>query len=107
MQPLWDRHSILAEIHRRGGKVAALGKGLGRDGGDIDTSVSLHRPFPSADRIISEFIEVPLHALWPDRYDSNGKRLPRKNSQLRTNSTPQQVASKSNTQRTNAGGANG
>lgn len=33
---------------------------------------SLIRPQLKADRVISRFLGVPLHELWPDRYDTNG-----------------------------------
>lgn len=38
-------------------------------------SVSLVMPFPKADRAIAKCIGVPLHELWPDRYDAKGNRL--------------------------------
>ncbi|MCB1520663.1 MAG: helix-turn-helix domain-containing protein [Hyphomicrobiaceae bacterium] len=63
----------MAEVHRRGATLAQLSEdaGLSRRA----CSTSLHVPFPAADRAIAKFIKVPLHVLWPDRYDSRGRRL--------------------------------
>ncbi|MGZ8371223.1 MAG: helix-turn-helix domain-containing protein, partial [Caulobacteraceae bacterium] len=38
---------------------------------------SLRKPTPRADRAISDQIGVPLHLLWPDRYDADGRRVSR------------------------------
>jgi hypothetical protein len=29
---------------------------------------------PSADKAISDFIDIPLHQIWPSRYLANGQR---------------------------------
>lgn len=71
----WDKHEIKAAIGRRGLTLKALAEKY-----DIDPSsirVSLHRKTPctAADQVISDFLGVPLHVLWPERYDDKGHRL--------------------------------
>ena len=35
---------------------------------------ALRRSQPAAELVISKFLGVPLHKLWPDRYDRTGSR---------------------------------
>ncbi len=37
----------------------------------------LYDTLPRADQAVAEFLDIPLHELWPDRYHPNGKRKPR------------------------------
>lgn len=70
--PAWDRFSIRAEIERRGGSLAEIG----RKAGLAKTTMSFSlwsRPHLKANRAIAEFIGVPLHDLWPCWYDADGK----------------------------------
>ena len=55
----WDRHAIVAAVHRQGFSLVALAveNGLSRQA----CSAALNIPFPAADRAISECIGVPLH----------------------------------------------
>ncbi len=69
-KPRWDKHSIKAEIHRRGHTLNSLGAQYKLNDGDV--SKALDQRFPKAERVIMEFLEVPAHQLWPDRYDSDG-----------------------------------
>ena len=46
---------------------------------------ALRRPQKGAEIAISKAIDIPLHILWPDRWDANGERLvhrgqPRRNA---------------------------
>ncbi len=71
--PRWDKHEIKAAIGRKGMTLTGLARSEG-----ISTSAcraSLIKPSPAGDQAISRFIDVPLHVLWPDRYDANGNRL--------------------------------
>lgn len=70
--PIWDRHAIRAEIHRRGSTLTniALDNGLGAS----SCRVALLTPSPAANRAISDFLGVPLHELWPDWFDASGQR---------------------------------
>ncbi|MEE9374816.1 MAG: helix-turn-helix domain-containing protein [Rhizobiaceae bacterium] len=69
-KPLWDKHSIKAEIHRRGQTLNGLGAKFGLNAGDISKALSCR--FPSAELVICQFLQVPINQLWPDRYDSDG-----------------------------------
>ncbi|WP_425483822.1 helix-turn-helix domain-containing protein [Caulobacter soli] len=39
---------------------------------------SLRKPTPRADKAISDQIGVPLHKIWPSRYDKDGRRIRRR-----------------------------
>jgi Ner family transcriptional regulator len=69
----WDRYAIQAEIHRRGATLTGLALQAGI--GSSSCRVTLSRPVPKADRVIAEFLGIPLHELWPCRYDAAGNRL--------------------------------
>lgn len=60
-----------AEVYRRGTTLSALAKAAGLDPSAV--RVALIRPYPAAERVISEFLGVPLGQLWPSRYDSQGR----------------------------------
>ena len=62
----WDRHAIKAEIHRRGMTLTRLAQQAG-----VESSAcraALIRPNIRGERIISDFLGIPRHILWPDRY---------------------------------------
>ena len=63
----WDRHAIKAEIHRRGKTLTQLAIEGGAD--PSACRAALIRPYHSkGERIISDFLGIPRHVLWPDRY---------------------------------------
>lgn len=72
-QPIWDKHSIKAAIHRSGLSLIEFEKRNGLNRGDV--SSALDRPFPKVDVVISKHLNVPLHELWADRYDESGNRI--------------------------------
>ncbi|MDM9647713.1 helix-turn-helix domain-containing protein [Rhizobium sp. S163] len=64
--PAWDRHSILAELRRKGMTLARLAelKELSKSGvRNIWT-----RPNSLAERAIADFLEVDVEKLFPGRY---------------------------------------
>ncbi len=69
----WDRHAILAAIKRKGYTLERLATENGLHKNSCKTALGV--PFPKVDRIISTFLAVPLHLLWPDRYHVNGSRI--------------------------------
>ena len=85
----WDVHAIRAEIKRRGYTFVELSRKYGLAVSAIRTALVM--PYPKADRVISAFLGVPLHNLWPDRYDRDGNRLP---SQSKPNKSAHAEASK-------------
>lgn len=69
----WHAEDIKAAIRKRGRSLKSLA--LSHDLCESACRAALRRPQPAADKVISEFLGVPLHKLWPDRYGPNGRRL--------------------------------
>ena len=85
----WDRYAIKAEIHRRGKTLTGLA--IENDVEPSACRVALLRRYPKGEAIISKFIGVPKHVLWPKRYaavtskaKSSGRRGARKGQKIRT-----------------------
>lgn len=70
--PKIDRHSILAEIKRRYGSLAALAEKVGIAGGHL--TVALGRPYPKAEAAIASALDTTPQQLWPDRFFADGRR---------------------------------
>lgn len=62
----WHRADILAAIKKRGGTLAQLS----RDNGLHERTLynALERHWPKGEKIISDFIGVPVITIWPERY---------------------------------------
>ena len=72
----WDKNQIMAEIVRRGVSPSALSRGYGLSASAVRlTLYNRAKAITAADQAISDFIGVPLHELWPERYDDRGNRL--------------------------------
>lgn len=69
----WHREDIKAEIRKRGTTLRALSLNAGLS--ICAGTVALKKPFPSAQRVVSEFLNIPLHTLWPQWYDESGQRI--------------------------------
>ncbi len=69
----YHKEDIKALIHKRGSTLRqiSLEAGLCMDGG----SIGLHRPIPTVNKAIAEFLGIPAHDLWPDWYDPEGNRI--------------------------------
>lgn len=72
---VWDKHEIKAEIARRGQTLRGLAALYGIPDSSIRVTLMRKAPITSADQVIADFLRVPLHILWPDRYDDKGHRL--------------------------------
>lgn len=70
---IWDRYSIKAEIARRGKTFTQLAQEYGIS--DRTLRNALYNPSKKGEIIISQFLEKPLHILFPDRWTADGKRL--------------------------------
>lgn len=77
----WDKHSIKAEINRRGYTLKSLSEELSL--APTDVAVALCRRFPKADRKIAQWLGVTLHELWPNRYTETGRLLRQRNNPIR------------------------
>lgn len=81
----WDAPGILAAVKRKQKTLTALAEGAGLNASACRTSLT--RPFPAADKVISDFLGVPLHELWPDRYEKDGARIDKRTIRYRANRT--------------------
>jgi Ner family transcriptional regulator len=73
MKQGWHPEDIKAAIRKRGITVTqlALSNGLS----ESVCRFALIKPIPAGERVISEFLGVSPHELWPDRYDAQNRRL--------------------------------
>jgi Ner family transcriptional regulator len=71
----------LAEIKRRGSNLTQLAIDAGLQASACRTA--LVRAFPAADQVIADYLDVPLHELWPDRYREDGSRIDRRTIRFR------------------------
>lgn len=71
----WDKHEIKAELGRRGVTLTAIGHRYGLSPSAVRMTLSRKPAITSADQAIADVLGVPLHVLWPDRYDDRGHRL--------------------------------
>lgn len=72
---IWDKHEIKAAIGRKGQTLKGLGLAYGVNPTLIRMTLNRSKPNTKADQAISDFLGVPLHVLWPERYDDRGHRL--------------------------------
>ncbi len=68
----WHAEDIKSEVRKKGTTLKALA--LNANMSESACRASLRRPQPASDKVISEFLDVPLHELWPDRYGRDGCR---------------------------------
>lgn len=71
----WHRADIIAAIHKRGTSLRQLSLRHGL--AESTLRAALQRPATPSNQIISRFLGVPLHELWPDWFDLRGRRLRR------------------------------
>jgi Ner family transcriptional regulator len=69
----WHPQDIKAAIWKRGLTLSRLALDNGLD--ESACRAALLRPQPEADKVISAFLGVCLHELWPARYDESGGRI--------------------------------
>jgi Ner family transcriptional regulator len=63
---------IRAAISKRGMTLSRLAVDNGLE--ESACRAALIRPLPSAEKAISRFLGIPLHELWPSRWDAEGRR---------------------------------
>lgn len=61
----WDRHSIKAEVHRRGSTLKAVAVAAGLE--QSACRVALSRHHSGGEEAIARFLGVGVSELWPDR----------------------------------------
>lgn len=69
------REDIKAAIRKKGSNLWQLTR-LNKPIADTALNICLVRPLPRANRIIADFLGLPLNHLWPLWYDKYGKRIP-------------------------------
>ncbi|CNE43307.1 TPA: helix-turn-helix domain-containing protein [Yersinia enterocolitica] len=62
----WHRADILAAIKKKGGTLAQLSRTNGLHERTLYNALERH--WPKGEKIISDYIEVPAHLIWPERY---------------------------------------
>jgi Ner family transcriptional regulator len=79
----WHPEDIKAAVRKTGVGLTelALREGLGESA----CRTALRRATPRADKAISDQIGVPLHEIWPSRYDEQGHRLSRSHERDQSN----------------------
>lgn len=69
----WHPEEIKAAVRMKGTTLSKLA--TDNDQHDSVCRAALIRPCAVGERIISSFLNVSLHELWPDRYAPDGRRL--------------------------------
>jgi Ner family transcriptional regulator len=79
----WHPEQIKAAIRMRGKRLRelALENGYSQD---VVYMVLRKRHWPDVEIIVSEFLGVPLHELWPGRYTPDNRPRPECRSRLHT-----------------------
>lgn len=69
----WHKEDIKAEIRKRGETLTSLAikNGLGSS----CIRAAMVRPYTAAERVVAQFLNEPLHELWPDRWAPDGSRI--------------------------------
>ncbi len=71
----FHREDIKAMVRKRGSTLRriSLEAGLYKEA----ASFCLVNPLIRANRAVSEFLQIPLHVLWPEWFDAQGRRIRR------------------------------
>lgn len=69
----WHKEDIKAAIRKRGVTLAALAKTNGLPSSTVRNA--LGRPVYAGELVISKFLGIPAHELWPDRWTPDGRRI--------------------------------
>lgn len=73
----WHHADIVAAVRKKGTNLRQLSLAHGKAGCTLRSA--LLKPRTPSNRIISEFLGVPLHRLWPAWFDANGKLIASRN----------------------------
>lgn len=69
----WHPADIKAAIEKRGGNLAQIGRDAGIS--IYTPKQALRQPCYTGEQAIADFLGVPAHTIWPDRYDADGVPL--------------------------------
>jgi Ner family transcriptional regulator len=68
----WHPEDIKASVRKAGKTLTQLALDAGLP--ECACRVALIRPYEAAERAIAAHLRLPLHTLWPHRYDPDGTR---------------------------------
>lgn len=68
----WSANRIIAEIRARGISLRQLSLRSGLK--EQTLTATIQKPNARGEAVIADFLGVPAHVLWPDRYAPNGHR---------------------------------
>ncbi|WP_085247824.1 helix-turn-helix domain-containing protein [Gilliamella mensalis] len=68
----WTASRVVGEIKIRGGNLRALSRDSGLQADTLRNA--LYRHCPKYERIISNYLQVPVEQIWPSRYQSKAKK---------------------------------
>jgi Ner family transcriptional regulator len=69
----WHAEQIKAAVRMTGVTLSELARRNGLSEGACRKSLKV--AVPTADRIIADQLNTPLHKIWPSRYDEKGRRV--------------------------------
>lgn len=72
----WHREDIKAELRKRFGNLTTLSVEWGFHRSSISNALE-RAESPRVDQRIAEALGVPLHVLWPERWNRDGSRIRR------------------------------
>ncbi len=72
-EKVWDKHEIKAAIARKGLSLTALARSYGIPAQTVRNA--LEKPSKSGELVIAQFLEKPLHVLFPERWTIVNKRI--------------------------------
>ena len=69
----WHKEQIKAAIRMTGITMEQLSisRGLPKNA----VGIAFLKPYTKAERVVAEYLNVPLHELWPDRWTADGRRI--------------------------------
>jgi len=70
-----DPTDIIAAIWKQGWSLSQIAADAGVERQYV--SHALRRPNPRGEKVILEFLKLPGHKVWPDRYAKDGTRIVR------------------------------
>ena len=73
----WHPEDIKAELRKRFGEMTTLSKSWGYARNAISVALATDRS-RVVERRIAEALQVPLHELWPERWNPDGTSRPRR-----------------------------
>jgi Ner family transcriptional regulator len=76
----WHSEDIKTELRKRFGEITRLSENWGHHRSAITNTLRNPAFSKPVERRIADALGVPLHVLWPDRWDAEG--VPRPRSQL-------------------------